>query len=296
MTIHKMSSTDAFIVFDLDDAETSAGLVRCAPKVLQGGAKELARAATYTFAILEMQVGGASAGINAKGDAVADAIAAFAGEAAELVSPGRFLADAGKGVDEADLAALREADPRSAAAYESADRLIAAGAISAARAALGGLEGKTVRIDGPDPIATAVRTGVEAAGATVVEAVDRADVLFAGTKMGAVDHNAADYLELGALVPIHPIPFTTKALLMLQRKGTVVIPDFISLAGPALAGWTDGNPDVETLETLTAERVAALISELNGPGDGLFLGACQKAEAYLSTWLDELPFGRPLAP
>ena len=29
--------------------------------------------------------------------------------------------------------------------------------------------------------------------------------------------------------------------------------------------------------------------------DGPFLGACYSAEAFLSTWQDELPFGRPLA-
>ena len=28
---------------------------------------------------------------------------------------------------------------------------------------------------------------------------------------------------------------------------------------------------------------------------GPFLGACHTAEAFLSTWQDELPFGRPLA-
>ena len=114
--------------------------------------------------------------------------------------------------------------------------------------------------------------------------------------MGAVDHTAAEDLELGALVPTHPIPFTTRALLILQRAGTVVVPDFVSLLGPALAGWAEGDPDVAALEALTAERVAALMAELSGHDDGLFLGACHRAEAFLSTWRDELPFGRPLAP
>ena len=34
---------------------------------------------------------------------------------------------------------------------------------------------------------------------------------------------------------------------------------------------------------------------LAGSDDGPFLGACYAAEAFLSTWQDELPFGRPLA-
>jgi len=296
VTIHKMSSTEAFIAFDLNGVETSVGMVRSAPKVLQGGAKELARSVTYTFALLEQRVGGASAGINAKGDGVPAAIDAFVAEAAELVGSGRFLPDAGKGVTEAQLAPLRDNDPRNSAAYDSADKLIVTGAIAAAQAAVDGLEGKTVRIDGPDPVADGVRVAAAAAGATVVEAVDRADVLFAGTKMGAVDHNAAADLELGALVPTHPIPFTTKALLMLQRSGTVVVPDFISLAGPALAAWAEGDPDLATLETRTAAYVTKQISELGGDEAGLFLGACKRAEDFLSTWQDELPFGRPLAP
>lgn len=296
MTIHKMSSTDAFIAFDFDDAPISVGLVRAAPKVLQGGAKELARSASYTFALLELQVGGASGGINAKGDDLPDAIGAFVTEAAELVSSGRFLPDAGKGITEADLAPLREADRRPAAAYEAADGLVIAGAIAAAQAALGALEGRTVRIDGPDPLAAGLSAAATASGATVVHAVDRADVLFAGAKMGAVDHDAAADLEIGVLVPTHPIPFTTKALLMLQRAGTVVVPDFVSLIGPALAGFTDDGSDVEALESLTTDRVAALMSELGSHDDGLFLGACHRAEAFLSTWRDELPFGRPLAP
>jgi hypothetical protein len=28
---------------------------------------------------------------------------------------------------------------------------------------------------------------------------------------------------------------------------------------------------------------------------GPLLGACEQAEAFLATWCDELPFGRPLA-
>jgi glutamate dehydrogenase/leucine dehydrogenase len=296
VTIHKLSSTNAFVAFDFDDAETSVGLVRCAPKVLQGGAKELARSATYTFALLEMTVGGASAAINAKGDEVAPAIEAFVAETKELVASGRFLPDAGKGVTEADLAPLREADPRVPAAYQSTDQLIVAGAIASAQAALGGLDGRTARIDGPDPLAASLQTAVSAAGAKIVEAVDRADVLFAGTKMGAVDHRAAEDLEIGALVPTHPIPFTTKALLVLQRAGTVVVPDFVSLAGPALAGWADGDPDLAALESATAERVAAIVADGMSHADGLFLGACAQAEAFLSTWRQELPFGRPLAP
>jgi glutamate dehydrogenase/leucine dehydrogenase len=294
VTIHKLSSVDAFIAFDFDDADTSVGMVRCAPKVLQGGAKELARSATYTFALLEMQVGGASAGINAKGEAVPEAIGGFVSEVADLVASGRFLPEPGKGLTETDLAGLREADSRTPVAYESANRLIAAGAVAAAASALGSLDAKTALIAAPDPLRAEVAALATAAGANLVEAVDTADVMFAGSKMGAVDHDAAADLELGALVPIHPIPFTTKALLALQRAGTVVVPDSISLLGPALAGWAQG--DLPALEQATMARVSGLMSELADAEEGLFLASCRKAEAFLATWREQLPFGRPLAP
>ena len=41
-----------------------------------------------------------------------------------------------------------------------------------------------------------------------------------------------------------------------------------------------------------AERV---IDEVRGHGEGPVMGACLRAEAFLRTWRDELPFGRPLA-
>ena len=63
MRIHKLESTDAFIAIDLVGAESSSGPVRWAKKVLQGGAKDLARSQTYTYAVLGMRRGGGSAGI-----------------------------------------------------------------------------------------------------------------------------------------------------------------------------------------------------------------------------------------
>ena len=78
--IRKLESTTAFIAVDLDGADTSVGQVRLAPKVLQDGAKLLARSWTYAFASFEMEISGASAGINAGGDTGPDALAAFVPE------------------------------------------------------------------------------------------------------------------------------------------------------------------------------------------------------------------------
>src|SRR5690606_12052115 len=86
--IDKLRNTTGFVVVDLDDAPTSVGIVRVAPKVLQGSATALARTATYTFAARELQVGGASAGISTDPEQRAEAVAAFADEVRERVDAG----------------------------------------------------------------------------------------------------------------------------------------------------------------------------------------------------------------
>ncbi|MDD9369328.1 MAG: hypothetical protein PV358_04385, partial [Acidimicrobiales bacterium] len=81
MKVDKLTGTDGFVVTDLDDATTSVGVVRLAPKVLRDGAQLLARSVTYAFASFGIAGhGGASAGINAKPDARDDALAAFLDE------------------------------------------------------------------------------------------------------------------------------------------------------------------------------------------------------------------------
>ena len=59
MRIHKFETTEAFIAIDLEGAEASSGPARWAKKILQGGAKDLARSQTYTYAALGMKRGGA---------------------------------------------------------------------------------------------------------------------------------------------------------------------------------------------------------------------------------------------
>jgi hypothetical protein len=54
MALQKLENADAFVVRDLDTEAPAIGIVRSAPKILQGGAKELARSQTYQLAALEM--------------------------------------------------------------------------------------------------------------------------------------------------------------------------------------------------------------------------------------------------
>jgi hypothetical protein len=81
-------------------------------------------------------------------------------------------------------------------------------------------------------------------------------------------------------------------MLMMERKGAVVVPDFLATAGTVLTDWADGQPSV----TDAARRVAEAVRAAASHERGCFLGACFAAEQFLSTWQETLPFGRPLAP
>lgn len=345
MRIHKFKSTDAFVAIDLVGAETSSGPVRWARRVLQGGAKDLARSQTYTYAVLNMRHGGASAGISAEGPERGEAVGAFVAEAAELVEYGTYLPDAAKGVSEADLAPLRANDPRATSRLAGegstfVDQAEGLGAAVCAQHSVGDLSGRSVAVEGFGANGPALAAAVIERGATVgavattagsvssdsgfdaqtlADAWDEhgaalvnelgaaarpaevfgsgADVFFVGSKMGVVNHEiAAQICDAAAVVACGRIPVTARALAVLRRGGVAVPADFVALAGSSLALW--GDPDHSGAEILAVveQTVGTLSGEFATHPDGPFLAACLAAESHLSTWQDELPFGRPLAP
>ncbi|MDE0654247.1 MAG: hypothetical protein OXI26_11415 [bacterium] len=354
MGTRKLAGTDGFVIVDLDGALGSSGVMRLAPKILPSGAREMARSATYTFAAVGMRRSGASGGINTRPDGREGAVEAFVAECAPWVAAGEFLPDAGKGLNAADLAPLQSHDPRhpirlsAVGGISLAERLAGSGAVTAAAAALDGLEGRRVVIEGCGPagvsaaaavaeqgavlagVATEkgfcgapVGAGLDAAaigeawaahGPSFVEHLDGAcsapgdvwaaadDVLLVGSKMGVLNHQVAAGLEVSAVACLHPIPFTTRALVILQAAGSVVLADFLCLAGPLFAAWPrelaglDGDAVTpEAIETAATGAITNLVRETAGHSEGAFLGACHHAESFLATWRDQLPFGRPLA-
>lgn len=291
MRIHKLTSTDAFIAFDLDDAP-AVGVTRLARKVLRDGAELLARSTTYAFASFGIEAGGASAGINAEGDARDEAVAAFLDEVKDLVSDGRWATDPGVGLREADLAPLRVVDQRPAELWSEglAATLTGEGAVAAAGAARdGGLDGATVAIAGTGPIADAARAAAEAAGATVADgdSIDtEADVLFVAGKAGVVGHEGAATVRAGVVVPLTPVPLTARAHAVLGQAGAVHVPDFLATAAPLLHGRGVDDP---------VAAVADKVGSYAPKGAGMWMAAVEDAEAFLQTWRTSLPFGRPLA-
>jgi hypothetical protein len=283
--IQKLETTDAFIIFDLDGAEDSLGIVRLAPKILVDGAEMLARSNTYAFASFGLKAGGASAGINAKPDARADAIKAFETEVAPMVASGSLVLYPGNGLTEEDLAPLGERPVSPDAA------LTARGIVAAAEGALGTLGGKSFAIEGGGPVADATRTALTEAGLTAMDGgvASTANILLVAGKSGAVDHELAATVQADAVVPLTPLPITAKAYATLSRAGIVYVPDFLALAAPLLARL-DGDHAADPVE-----RVGASVAELADQGVNLWRAAITRAETFLATWQDQLPYGRPLS-
>jgi glutamate dehydrogenase/leucine dehydrogenase len=144
-------------------------------------------------------------------------------------------------------------------------------------------------------------------GAGLVEHVDvvnqpagelfaqEAAVLFCGSKAGVIDHELAASLHVGAVVPTGPVPVTAKALAVLRRADVVVLPDFITTAGPLFALDPGDDATADGVRGAASVGILGALGEVLAHEPGPLIGACLRAEAYLSTWRDELPFGRPLA-
>jgi len=322
MQVQRLAGIDGFVVFDLaPGAEplVATGIARHGEKILIGSATEYARAVTYGYALLNVKRGGASAGVNSPPADRDAAVIGFVDAIAGL--GGSYLPDPGKGLSAADLAPLAESDPRT---QIDTAAVVAAAAAAAATAAGVDLSGARVAIEGYTQSSSALVAELHRHGAQVVavaterflvadkgglsaeqlaQAADglaegdpanrvfgvAADVLFAGSKLGAVSNVAAGFVKTKAVVPTSPSPFTAKSYAILRKAGVEAVPDFAVLAGVLHAQWTGALP------AEAAKVVADLITDCRRDADGVYLGACYRAESFLRTWQQKLPFGRPFA-
>jgi glutamate dehydrogenase (NAD(P)+) len=151
MRVLELSTVDGEIVFDLD-CPTSGGGTRLAPDVTALETALLARAMTYKLAILEQPMGGAKAGIRA-GQADREAVLArYVEEIRPLVERREFLTASDLGTQPEDFAGLRTAptplheEDATGATLDAV--LTGLGVAAAADAAVGGLAGATLAIEG----------------------------------------------------------------------------------------------------------------------------------------------------
>ena len=101
------------------------------------------------------------------------------------------------------------------------------------------------------------------------------DLLFTAGKPGTIDHATAEGLAAAVVIPTSRLVVGTRALSTCARRGIVVLPDFAILETPA-------------------DESTRIVGEVLGDDEGPVLGACERAEAFLGTWMEALPFGRPI--
>lgn len=220
--------------------------------------------------------------------------------ARSLLGPGVCAAaSAARGGLEGARVAIDGLEPANASLLAA---LAEAGATIVAVATTAGAVADPVGID-PGRLAAALdehlvgaveQLDLELAPAGSVFAAD-ADVLLTGSKVGAIDHDVAASVTAGLVVPIGPVPVTAKALAVLRRADIVVLPDFLTIAGPWFSEFAGASDTVDELRPAVVDGIGASVTEVLAAADGPLLGSCYRAEAYLRSWQDALPFGRPLA-
>jgi glutamate dehydrogenase (NAD(P)+) len=173
LTLLRLKSVDGFIAFDLEDCAINAGGTRLAPDVSEEEARLLARAMTYKFAALGLQMGGAKAVLRGAAANRGEIMARFCEEIRPLVESQRFLTGPDIGTSEEDFAPLRRPGesallraPMEGIPFE--DLLTGFGVIVAAETALGTLAGRTVAVEGFGKVGGGVVREAAKRGARVV--------------------------------------------------------------------------------------------------------------------------------
>jgi glutamate dehydrogenase (NAD(P)+) len=168
-----LESVDGFIAFDLEDCRVNAGGTRLAPDVSADEARLLARAMTYKFAALGLEMGGAKAVIRGTPQERPALMRRYCEEIRPLVESVRFLTGPDLGTFEADFAPLRRpgetgvmTEPLEGVPFE--DVLTGFGVVVAAEAALGGLKGRSIAIEGFGKVGGGVAREAVRRGAKVV--------------------------------------------------------------------------------------------------------------------------------
>jgi hypothetical protein len=121
------------------------------------------------------------------------------------------------------------------------------------------------------------------------------DLIFCGSAPGALSAAGAPSVGTTPVVTTGVAPVATKALAMLKAEGAEVAPAFLAALGVQAVAFDPSITTHEAARARTVDVVAGVCDELSGSPHGMFIGACMRAEAFMKTWAEELPFGRPLA-
>ncbi|HAF69631.1 MAG TPA: hypothetical protein DCL16_10955 [Acidimicrobiaceae bacterium] len=120
------------------------------------------------------------------------------------------------------------------------------------------------------------------------------DAIFVGSKPGAMSGDGARGVQDTPIIATSAAAVSSKALAILRKNNTPVAADFLTGIGPALAWWTPEETSQDELRSSTSKLVTELLEETSNHSDGHFMAACYKAEAFIDSWQEQRPFGRPL--
>src|SRR5712692_1361076 len=168
----RLKTVDAFVAIDFE-CPTSGGGTRLAPDVTERETQLLARAMTYKFAVLRHNFGGAKAAIRATPAERDDAIRRYCDEIRPLVESAKFLTATDLGTVPEDFRSLPSSDQDALMHTDYMGMpldayLTGLGVATAAETTLGGLEGRTVAIEGFGKVGGAVAVDVARRGARIV--------------------------------------------------------------------------------------------------------------------------------
>ena len=168
----RLKTVDAYVAFDFD-CETSAGGTRLAPDVTERETQLLARAMTYKFAVLGVEIGGAKATIRAAPAERNDAIRRYCDEIRPLVEKRTFLTSTDLGTMPDDFLSLPGGDLEDLMHSEYRGMPLDAyitglGVAVAAETTLGGLGGRTVAVEGFGKVGGATALEMTRRGARLV--------------------------------------------------------------------------------------------------------------------------------
>ena len=281
VTEQKFETVDGYTIVDIDEAARIVGPIRSAKKVLQRTTIDLVRHATYSCAAHGLDATGGAAALNH--DRASDdqsPIATFADELAAWANERTFIGamSLGLGAD--------EVGPTLSSTAASATEMTAA---SAAACVPDGAATVVIVSDGDEPALQAALTDATIEPDLATALTSGADAVLVRGKTGVLNHAVLEDTNAKMIIGLQPLTTTARGLAVAGRAGAIVVPDFISAAGPTLAalGWS--------AEDISANTTSVL-NTLSGHGIDLFVAASEHAETHMRTMTTELPFGRPLAP
>lgn len=281
VTEQKFETVDGYSIVDIDGAAKIVGPIRSAKKVLQRTTIDLVRHATYACAVHGLDATGGAVALNHDRAAEDQSpIATFADELATWAEANSFIGAMSLGLG------ANEAGPTLSETAGSAVEMTAA---SAAACVPDGADSVLIVSDGDEPALQAALADATVEADLAAALTSGADAIVVRGKTGALNHDVLKDTNVKTIIGLQPLTTTARGLAVAGRAGTIIVPDFVSAAGPILAalGWS--------ADDITA-NTKSLLGSLTGHGVDLFVAASEHAETHMRTLTDSLPFGRPLAP